>query len=436
MQRANYASALLTVLTAILLCPLFLGCGGGGDGGNPGTTPVNVTVRWPARSRAIVDAPMAALSAVITLQAAKADGTDLILTIERNDAPAAYTQTYTSTEQARAGLTTKLTVQFRAQHGGQGDLVGIAEAQTAVTQNGALRNGDGSELLLTTNDLVDSITVLPGQTVAVGEHTDLAFTARDRQGNVLAITPGSVIFSVSEGSAFLKIENGQAVGLSPGTAKVNGVDVVVTGIEDIAELVLTNNGPAILNTWQAGIPAGQILEIQIWRLPDVPFSLQGTPVAAFSTVQNPYSDLIAPFSWWNGTNSFLQPGGPGGIANVVTPPAGAVQGPVPGQTYTYQVTAVVRQTLPGGVVQDVYVGSGTSGPATLLVRPAPPQVTSTNVKSFNATWPSVKGADEFQLEVTAFSFDYAVFTARFPAVSTAPNVDGVAQTLPAPVDLT
>lgn len=192
---------------------LLVACGSGGQGsGGPVATPIQVGLHWDARSRAITG-PSSALSVVVRLAHATPTGTDLTFTVNRAAAPAAYDQTYVSTESALLG-TWPLTARFYAQPDGAGDIVGVAQANVQIPPGGALQG------TILTSGVVISVMLHANQTILVGETKDLAFTARDWSNNIIAVTPGSAFFTVTAGTNHLQIQNGQAVGIQPGTATV------------------------------------------------------------------------------------------------------------------------------------------------------------------------------------------------------------------------
>jgi peptidyl-prolyl cis-trans isomerase A (cyclophilin A) len=186
---------------------------------------MKVTIAWAARSRTI-GAPSSALSAVITLE--KADGgKDAVFTIDRDAAPAAYTQTYTSTQMANTGYW-QLVAQFYAQADGKGAVVGVAAANITL-------NADGSGIGdLTTVQSVASVTLPATQNISVGQTTDLSFTALDSAGNTVAVTPGSAVYTVTSGGSYLSVVNGQVQGLGSGAATVT---VTVDGKTSAAQSV-------------------------------------------------------------------------------------------------------------------------------------------------------------------------------------------------------
>jgi hypothetical protein len=117
-----------------------------------------------------------------------------------------------------------LAVRFYAQAGGQDAVVGIAQATVALQPDGS---GIGD---VSTTKTVASVAVSTGQTVGVGQTKDLSFTAKDANGSVVAVTPGSVLLAVTSGANRLQATTGPGVtGLLPGTASVTAtVDGVVS----------------------------------------------------------------------------------------------------------------------------------------------------------------------------------------------------------------
>lgn len=202
---------------ALITLSILLGCGGGGGGGGGGGqqgTQVRFTIRWAERSRNVA-APSSALSAVVTLKNARADGTDFVFTINRDASnTAAYTRTYTSVDFAMPG-TWELGVRFFAQANGAGDVVGTAAANVTLAPDGT---GIGD---IATTGTVASVKVTENQTVFVGATKSLAYETRSADNALIAVTPGSVFFQVASGGDKLRITETQlAEGLAEGTATV------------------------------------------------------------------------------------------------------------------------------------------------------------------------------------------------------------------------
>ena len=120
---------LLLLAMAAISFGLLSGCGGSGGSATPTPTPtptirrVSVTVNWAGRSRAI-DAPASALSVVIRVRNAKENDptSDVVITEDRKDDPAAYSATYESDVAAYTGKRT-IEVTFFASKSGLGQPV-------------------------------------------------------------------------------------------------------------------------------------------------------------------------------------------------------------------------------------------------------------------------------------------------------------------------
>lgn len=255
-----------------------------------------------------------------------------------------------------------------------------------------------------------------------------------------------------------------AAGIVVAAAVMGGKNTSVTAVT--AEADVEGVTPTVRVAWKDNFWGSSTREHQIWRNPDAPYNFQGTPVAS-KMFENQYIDRPAPYSFWDGTRSFLRApitgtGGGGGTsggseAEVVTPEAGEVPGFTIGQTYTYSLTAVIRQPLPtantggnqggggsgtSGLTQDVGTEPVTSGPVTPVAQPqliSPENMyTNQDLTRFNPIWLSTTGGDVFVVEVsTDRTFKNRSLILQLPMVySTAPLATGVTQVLAAPVDLT
>jgi YVTN family beta-propeller protein len=223
------------VIAAIVAC--LSGCGGGGSGGSQSAAPIppRVVIRWAARSRDLI-APSSALSAVVTFVHASPDGSDASFVVNRRQDPAAYAALALSPPPVLVGATL-LTVHFYAQDNGNGAVVGQADAEVRVQSDGSLVKPDGSALGdISTYGSIAAVEVPPGQSVLVGQDLSISFTVRDAAGNVLAVTPGSAIFTLSGGGEFLSVNaSGNAHGKAQGAATV---DATVDGIRSPSVFVI------------------------------------------------------------------------------------------------------------------------------------------------------------------------------------------------------
>jgi hypothetical protein len=206
-----------------LIATMLAGCGGSGGGGSTSTQTARVQIQWSARSRAVTG-PASALSATITLANATPTGGNLSLLVNRRaQPPEAYTDTYLLGQAARG--THNLTVRFYAGP----DATGAVVAEATGTLN------DGGVATVTTESTIKSVTVTPGQGVPAGMVADLGFSARDENGALVAITPGSAFWTVTGGSSFLQVDaDGTATGLARGIAQVRAtVDGVASDPTDV-----------------------------------------------------------------------------------------------------------------------------------------------------------------------------------------------------------
>lgn len=220
------ASKILLAISLSLLVPAFIGCGGGGGG--PVGTRLKLQILWGPRSRAL-DAPSSALSAVVSLPGASAQGGDFSWVIDRDpNRPEAYTGTYESAEEVLEGAW-DFTATFRADPGGGGAVVGVAQDEVTVNPDGT---GVGT---ITTANAVASVAVAQGQGVKLGTPQELVFSAFDQQDNLVAVTPGSALWEVVSGGDKLEFTaDGLANGLTAGTAGVTAtVDKVTSDPIDV-----------------------------------------------------------------------------------------------------------------------------------------------------------------------------------------------------------
>lgn len=178
--------------------------------------------------------PSSALSAIVTLAGANPAGGDYSVEIDRHADLDAYTESYNPTQLSKTG-TYPLTVRFYAQTGGTGDVVAVGNAMVTIDANG---NGVGT---VTTINNINSIVVPDGQSATTGQTTQLVFSARDFNNHIVAITPGSAMWSLDSGSDVASLtKDGILAGSKLGTARVHAT---VDGIESNASTVRIDNDP-------------------------------------------------------------------------------------------------------------------------------------------------------------------------------------------------
>jgi len=204
--------SLVLVILAWFVLPMLCGCSG--DNSAP-PFPFQLSINWSARARQMT-APSSALSCQISLYTnAQMTGKPVYQwKINRQDGPAAYLQQWTAPVQL-ASPQWYVDIKFFALADGAGDLV--AEGNQFVMLD---LTGKGAESI-TLNQSVASVEVPAGQTVPLGGSQDLVFTARDATGAAIAVTPGSVTWSVVDTSTNVVFNNGSAQGFAAGVAQVS-----------------------------------------------------------------------------------------------------------------------------------------------------------------------------------------------------------------------
>jgi peptidylprolyl isomerase len=223
---------IICLFSLSLLGAIVAGCGSGG--GVPketvATTPLRLQINWPARSRqANIVAPGSAQSVVLTL---KRTGTGETLvtfpTIDRQEGAGAYTQNYASPTGVLPG-SVNLTARFLAEKNGQGAEVAQANKAFVLDSTG---NGAGAIVL---QGKVQKAEIVAGQKVNVGEKLSLAVTARDSNNAAVALSRGSLSFSLVSGGDVLGITpDGEVTGKAIGSGTVR---VTVDGITSETQTV-------------------------------------------------------------------------------------------------------------------------------------------------------------------------------------------------------
>ena len=209
---------------------VLFGCGGGGGGGvSASPVTASISVAWPLRSLAI-NGPASGLSVKFVLHDPTGKQTDLVWTGNRSSVLSPHTETYTSAVNIKPGKFV-LSGAFYASADELGSLVATFGTDVSVTSRGTVANQDGTPLQpVKFTGTVRSVTIAAGQTVHVGSNsTQIAASAQDANGGLIAVSPGSFVFSVTNGQAYLRLtSSGVASGIATGTASVSAsVDGVV-----------------------------------------------------------------------------------------------------------------------------------------------------------------------------------------------------------------
>jgi hypothetical protein len=107
-----------------------------------------------------------------------------------------------------------LRVRFHAGQNGTGAVVAEADARPTIA-------GDGSGIGDIAVTGVISTVEVPQQGISYPGKKQLIFSARNSQGDIVAVSPGSAFFTVAGGGDFLRITDDQfAEGIRTGTASV------------------------------------------------------------------------------------------------------------------------------------------------------------------------------------------------------------------------
>lgn len=286
------------------LSALVAGCGGG-DGGSgatptptpaptaspaPFTTTFRANILWGARTR--LEGLSSALSARITLTTANIGGGDNSFVVNRDASKLqAYEQVYTSPVAALPGVYT-FKVRFFSKPDGSGSEVGFAEASATLTPTGDLTT------TIATYGGVRGVTVVPNQHIKLGETKDIAFTALDVSGNVLALDSAGGSLTLGSGAVTvipaspttLRAEsNGQVTALRP---YIGQVQVKIDALTSPATNVFVDSdvalsvAPTSVNPlgWENTVPL-------IPTLTGLPSGLSGSDLNVTYSIENDNGNL-------------------------------------------------------------------------------------------------------------------------------------------------
>lgn len=208
---------------AFLLLLVLIGCGGGGGGNTATVSGSTFQIAWPARSRdPLTHNLSSAQSVMVVLAQADASGADVVVRIDRDPTQSgAYTGTYTVTQSVKRSATS-LTATFYALPGEAGDVVGSAIATVDFASDSA------NFAAVAVTGAVKTVTVLDAAPLFTNSSaTQLLASAKDAQGMPLAVSPGSVAWTLSSGTSLTLTNDGVvtpiAVGVSTVIATIDGV---------------------------------------------------------------------------------------------------------------------------------------------------------------------------------------------------------------------
>ena len=256
-RNARAATVGALVLAILSAAALLAGCGGDGGGNGGGNNPAMIQnaafqITWPARSRAAVEHNLSsALSVMVTLKGADANGQDVTVAIDRD---ASKTSSYTATYQVGKPIrtsTSSLSATFFGAAAEQGAPVGTATAAIlASDSNLVLAN-------IVVQGVIKSVGVISPGTVTVGtQNTQLQFTSLDGGGHTVAVSAGSATWTVVTGGAFLTLtKDGLATAVASGTATVTAT---VDGISSPAANIVVSSTSATVAYRLVPIPVSNL----------------------------------------------------------------------------------------------------------------------------------------------------------------------------------
>ncbi|HWD40641.1 MAG TPA: hypothetical protein VG944_17465 [Fimbriimonas sp.] len=222
-------------------------CGGGGGGSSkPRAVLPSATVDWPQRSRNIA-APSSALSVSFLLHDPIGAQADFAFAGDRSTNLAAHSETYKGSSAAPTGNYT-LSGTFYPQAGEAGTAVATFSVDVTLKKDGTFTKQDGTPLgAVGFTGTVGSVVIDPNQTVPMSVTQQLTATVFDKNNAVLALSPGSLVWSVTNGNSNLTVTpDGNATGVADGNATVSvavdGVTSEAVTVSVVTRSVVVNDG--------------------------------------------------------------------------------------------------------------------------------------------------------------------------------------------------
>jgi len=229
----------------ILLVGLLMGCGGsdGDSSGSSGApTPVEFSIIWEGRTRSALAPASATFGRLILRNASGSEA--LNYPFNRPSNPVAQASVHRSGSSVAPG---DYDAVFNF-YGLEGAELPVASATVAVRvlSNGTLAKPDGTALGdLLASGFIERVSLVPGQSIEVGQTVDLQFVAVDASDRIIAVTHGGAEFRAPAGASFLDVKpDGSATGLAAGTVSVT---VTVDGVSASGDVTVTDSsGPRVL----------------------------------------------------------------------------------------------------------------------------------------------------------------------------------------------
>jgi hypothetical protein len=171
----------------------------------------------------------------VTLHPTFGSGADVEIDGNRSSDLAAHTEIYKYSQALPLGPY-MVGVSFFSQPNQTGVLTGTAGASAALFSCGCLENPNESPLgTVTFSSRIKSVLIPVNQSLAVGATTQLNVSPIDGNGNMVAVSPGSLQFQIVSGSSSASITpdgimSGLAAGSANVTATVDGVTSSATQV--------------------------------------------------------------------------------------------------------------------------------------------------------------------------------------------------------------
>ncbi|MES1228337.1 MAG: hypothetical protein ABUL72_06665, partial [Armatimonadota bacterium] len=245
MTAKGHTTDMMRGVLLVLLCLVVLvvtACGGGGSG--TGTTPppstTTFSVDYPARSRAFATAPSSALSGPMIFYGANPLGGNLSVPFNRNSTVAAHTETYTVPSIKNGTFKATLWLYSQANQGGV--LVGTATANDTVSSSG---HTFGAVSL--THKVASVATTPPPPVTIGGPAVQLEAAAKDANGAIVPVSPGSFVF-VGTGTAASVTADGKVSATAIGSIQVT---VAVDGVTSVPITIQTTPALGPTGTYHA-----------------------------------------------------------------------------------------------------------------------------------------------------------------------------------------
>jgi len=279
---------------SILALLVLAGCGGGGSGSIVGTQYPQVTINWPAQTRA-VNAPEDVNHATIWLifgNAAQGSEGYLKWEADRPSGSGAQSVTYTGPSRTNHAGTANLIVHFSyGPEGGPNSQLSSATIPVNVTDSGDIRAADGTDLGTITPSPANltNVSVVPSTTdLHKGESTTFTTMGTVTDGETTsyaALDPRYVDYSLVSGQSLATLSGSTLTATGSGAVKVK---VTYRGV----------SGTTNVSTWPALVPTTKLTVSATGLVWD---SSRNTFWATFGPTGSPFANCLATIDPVTGT---------------------------------------------------------------------------------------------------------------------------------------